>query len=303
MRNKNLVVGLAVVIVLFIAAIAFIVKPIVSKKETKKLPAPAATRTAGKAAQKTPAKKVFSKDKGGLTVKIVDVNNKPMSLRIKVFKATDGLSSIYVASFSSNSMAELTPGNYDIEVETLPQKIYKDINISNNKETVKDLGCVMGSLNVKALNSDKANTYYPLRILFPGSDNMVASGATNRVLNIVPGVYDIEVGMQPVQARKDVRVENNKETVVDLGCIVGTLIVKARDENNRDARYRVNVKQSGKNERTASSMTNNSIELVQGVYDVEIFEKTTQVKKGVKINAGEKVVIDVSAQSPPAPQM
>jgi len=302
MRNKNLVVGLAVVIILFIAAIAFIVKPIASKKETKKLPAPAVIKTAAKEAQKAPAKKVFAKDMGGLTVKIVDVNNKPAGLRIRAFKAADGLSSVYVSSFSSNKMSDLPAGNYDIEVETVPQKIYKDINISNNKETIKDLGCVMGNLDVKALNSDKANVYYPVKIMFPGSGSMVASGATNRVFGIVPGVYDIEIGMQPVQTRKDVKVENNKETVVDLGCIVGALIVKAKDENNRDARYRVNVKQSGSNKRTASGMTNNSIELVQGVYDIEISGKTTQVKKGVKINAGEKMIIDISAQNPSIPQ-
>jgi len=98
---------------------------------------------------------------------------------------------------SRRRMLELVPGTYDIEVDTVPQKIFKNIKVDQNKETVEDLGCVMGSLIIKTANAKKAAAFYPMRILYTKTNDMVTAYMTNKVIDIVPGVYDVEIGVSP----------------------------------------------------------------------------------------------------------
>ena len=304
MKNRMLIVG--IIVIIFIVLGVIIIKPLIVKKRVaaKSSAAQKAEAAKAKPTAVTLAKKVISKDRGGLTIKILDSKNKDMAITVRAFKSADSKSSVFEASFVSSRMAELVPGTYDIEINTVPQKIYKNISVSEGKENIEDLGNVTGSLNVKALNSKKKNAAYPINILYPKSNVRTATTSTNRSFEIVAGTYDLEIGTLPKQARKDVKIEAGKEIVVDLGAPCGALVVKTIDENKKEARAIVKIIKSETGEAVTSSSTGRTMELLAGTYDVEMLSGQKQVKKGIKVNAGEETGVEftVLATTPLAPK-
>lgn len=294
MKNKNIIIGLVAVVI--VIGIILIARPFISKKQAKKVPV--------KVGMKYPVaglKKSISKDKGALTVKVVDSKKKEVSLRIRAFKSINAKSSVYQAVFITNRMQELSPGTYDIEVDTIPQTIYKNVKVAKGRETIEDIGYITGSINVKALNAQKKDVSYPVRILYSKSNEVAAVAITNRPLEILPGIYDIEVATVPKQMKKDVKVELGRENLIDLGCTVGTLTIKAIDENNKAVRYGVRIAKPENNEPVATAIANRPIEILQGLYNIEIASTPKQEKKEIKVTAGEETVVEFSVKTPPAP--
>jgi hypothetical protein len=299
MRNKKLVIGIIVIFV-FIGFIVAAKAMLPKGKGSKAQPQAAQTK---KSSGKIPAKKAISKGKGALTVKILNYKNTEVPVKVKTFKAADSRSSVYAASTAGGRTQELLPGTYDIEVDTVPQKIFKNIKVSEGKETLENLGCITGSLVVKTINAKKALAYYPLRILYGRTNEMVTASMTNRPLEIVPGIYDIEIGTSPRQYRKDVKVEAGKEVVVDLGCLTGILIVKTIDENKKDVRCGMRITRSDTNEVVSSAASNKPVELGKGKYNIDVMTSPRQSKKDVTVNTAEEAIVEfIVAVPPPAPK-
>jgi hypothetical protein len=297
MFNKKVVIAI-VVAVAFIGFI-LVAKSLTSMAKFKKA-APAVQ--AKKGMKNIPTKKVISKGKGALTVKILNSKNAEIPMRVKVFRAADSNSSIYAASTVGGRMQELLPGTYDVEIDTVPQKIFKNIKVNEGKEAVEDLGFVTGALTIKAVNAKKAPAYYPLRILYGKTNEMVTAFMTNKTLEIVPGVYDIEIGTSPRQYKKDIKVEAGKETVEDLGCLTGTLMIKTVDENKKDVRCNARITRSDTNEVVSSAISNKPIELGKGKYNIDVLASPRQSKKDVVVEAGEESTIEFTVTAPIVPQ-
>ena len=294
MKNKNLIVGLVVAAIVVIG-ILFVARPFTAKSGTKKS---VSAMKAQAAKPIVPIKRTFAKDMGGLTIKVLDSKNRDMVLRVMAFKSIDSRSSIYAASFTSNIMQELAPGNYDIEIDTLPQMIHKGISVSKGKETVQNLGHLTGSINVKALNAKKKDASFPVRILYAKSNITAVSTSTNRTIEIVPGIYDIEIAALPVQLKKDIRIDAGKEAALDIGCVTGTLIVKTLDENKKEVRFAARIKKAGTGEIVTSATSNRPLEILQGTYDVEVLSSPVQARKDIKINPGEEMSLEFLVQAP-----
>lgn len=299
MGSKKLIVGIIVVIA-FIGFI-FIAKSVISKAKGKK-GMPAAAAQAKKDLAKAPVKKPISKGKGALTVKILNSKKMEVPLRLKAFKSADNNSSTYMASFVAGRTQELSPGTYDIEIDTVPQKIYKGIRVSEGKEVTEDLGCITGSIMIRTLNSKKKDAYYPIRVLYPKSGEMVTAYMTNKSLEITPGLYDMEIGISPRQYKKDVKVEAGKENILDLGCITGTLTIKTMDEDGKDVRQSVRIARSDNNEMVSSSLSNRPVELAGGKYNIEVLSNPKQTKKDVSVKVGEDSAIEFTVKSQPVVQ-
>ena len=299
--KKNVFIIAAIGIVALIAAVLFLVKRPAIMKSTKRpaqaaVKAPAKAVTGPAAAQKkapaVPQKKAISKDKGAVTVKLSTWDNKPSNARIRAFKINDSRSSTYVSTFLANRISELPPGTYDIEVDTTPQKIYKNIKVNLGQETTEDLGCLTGLVRISALNSQGKPASYPVRVFYAKSDILVTMLATNRPSpEILPGHYDLEIGTVPKQFKRDVKIEAGKETVIDMGKVTGILNVSAVDDKSAPVRVRINIKKADGNEIVSSGSSNTPIELVEGTYTVEVFSKPAQTHKDVKIKAGEETKV------------
>jgi len=294
-KNRNLIIGIIVATVVLVIFLAMQGKP--AKKAVKK-----AVPAAGKAQPGLPAKKAISKDKGALTVKATDSKGKEVNVRIKAFRSYDARSSLYDTSFAANRMQELSPGNYDLEIETTPAKIYKGVNIAKGKEHVEDLGAITGAVLVKATDSRGKAAAYPVRAVYSRTTLMVASGTMNRPLELVPGAYDIEIWTAPRQLRRDVKVEAGKENLIDLGCATGSLIVKTADESGKAVKSNVRVTRPENGEAVLSGKDGQPMELLPGIYDVETMAGPRHVKKGNTVKAGEETVVELIIQAPkPAP--
>lgn len=303
MKGKKLII-VAIIIVIALA-ILFVLRH--SSKSTavkKAAPVTAAkadkAKTAATAAKAPLAKKTFTKGMGGLTVNIKGSGERQIPVKVRAFKIGDKNIGVYITSFTTNRMQEILPGTYDIEVDTAPQTIYKGITVSADKETVKDLGQVTGSITVKALNSKKEEASMAVRVMHAGSSFLAATIPTNRRVDIMPGNYDVNIEMTPRIVKNNFKIETGKENVLDLGVVSGGLIVKAVDENGKEARIGVRVKESGKNTIVAFSVTNNPLEVAPGTYDVEAMSTPPQIKKDVKIVAGEETAIEVVPPPKPA---
>ena len=303
MKNKNLVVG-AVVVAVFLGFL--LLKPQASKQPAKKAQ-PAAKGALPAASQKArekapgPAKKAISKDKGALLVKALSSNGKETPYMVRAFKAVDSRSSLYVMTLTANRVSELLPGAYDIEVSTVPSKIYKNVRVAKGEETVENLGTTSGSLNVKALDAQKKDARYFVRVLYPKSTDVVASMTANRPFDILPGTYDVDIGTTPRYVKKDVRIEAGKEMIVDLGCVSGTLMIKTADESGKEVQYSARITRSENNEAITTASTNRPTELLGGLYNIELFSAPKQVKKDVMVKAGEETVVEFTVQTPPSP--
>ena len=120
------------------------------------------------------------------------------------------------------------------------------------------------------------------------------------MLEILPGVYDVEIGTSPRQFKRDVRIEAGRETVLDLGCTTGLLAVKAFSEDRKEVRYGIRITKSENNEFIATGSTNRPTEILQGVYNIEVSSAPKQEKKGVKVTAGEETNGEFIVQPPQA---
>lgn len=289
MKNKGLII--AAVVVICVIGIVLMRNNNIFKMAAKKAPAVVKGAPA-------PVKKVFSKDMGGLTVKVATAKNKDAMLGVRAFKVIDKRSSEFAAGFNSNRMKELAPGNYDIEIDTVPQKLYKDITVNKGKETIEDLGSITGAVDVKALNAAKKNASLLVRILYPKSSISVTTTTTNRSVEILPGVYDIEIATMPRQVRKDVKINAGNETVIDLGCVSGTINVKAMVENKAETRVSFRVRNPANNEIVATGTTNRPLELGGGTYDIELLSKPVQTRKSVKVTVGEETAVEFIVEKP-----
>ena len=294
MRNKKVVIGL-IVIVAFIGLI-LITKATMPKISGKKAIATAAMK---KEMAKAPAKKVFPKGRGGLTVNMLNSKNIEVPIKYRAFKVVDGKSSVYAASSVGSRMQEMASGTYDIEIDTVPQKILKDIKVPEGKEAVESLGCVTGSLVVKAVTGKHTPANYPIRIINPKTGDMITAYMTNKTIEIIPGLYDIETGITPRLYKKDVKVEAGKEAALDLGCVTGSLLVKTVDEDQKPARVSVRITNSSNGEIVSSGASNRPMELGQGTYNIELLTTPKQVKKDVKLSTGEEVTADFVVKAPP----
>ena len=303
MKTKDLIIAVVVAVVVLAGAL-LLIKPSASKKGVIATKAVVTQKDMKAAAKAAVLPKTFSKDMGGLTIKMVNANNKAVALRGRVFKSLDQKSSVYVSPITSDRMQELLPGIYDVELDTVPQKIYKGISVSSGKETVENIGCITGTLSVKVMSSKNKMTYYPVKIFYPKANNVIANASANRPLEILAGTYDVEIGVAPKMVETAVSIEAGKEKVIDLGAVMGSLVVKIVDENKvekKGARQPVKIKRSDTNELIAGSSANRPVDIRQGVYTVDIGTTPMQTKKDVKVTGGEETVIEIVLQTPAVP--
>lgn len=297
MGNKKFITGLIVLIV-FVGFILF-VKAVAPRAKVKKA-VPAVQDKKG--LKKTAAQKIIAKGKGALKVRIANSKNTEIPMKIRAFRAIDAKSSVYATSFVGGRTQEVTPGTYDLEVDSVPQKIFKNIKVAKGKETIKDLGCVTGSIAVRTTDAKKAAAYYPIRILYSNTSDMVTAYMTNKTMEITPGVYDIEIGTSPRLYKRGVKVGPGKEVVIDMGCVAGSLMVKIVDENDKNVRLSVRITSRDTNEIVSSTTSNKPIELGKGKYDIEVLSKPKQLKKDVRVDIGKESVVKFVVSTPIVPQ-
>lgn len=304
MKSKAIVVVVAVV-----GLVAVIALVMMARAGGRKAPAstPAVTSAKGAkapasqkaVAQTAPAKKAISKDMGGLTVKLTGVKKNEMNARGKIFRVIDAKSSVFSGTLAANRLQELPPGNYDIEMDTAPAIIRKNINVRKGGETVEDLSQMVGSIDVKVSGpAGKANPY-KVKVVQEKSAVAVASGSSLKPIDIVAGTYDVQIESLPKQIIKGVRVEPGRAAPVDIGS-TGSLRVKVVDDAGKEAKVPVRIRKAG-GEFVASWTSNKPLDIMPGAYDLEIGAAPADLRKDVRVSAAEETIVEAAAKAAPAP--
>lgn len=288
MKDKKLVIAAIAFLVVVAIGLFFIVKP----KDAKQPAKPAAAGKVSKAVPAPESKKAISKDMGALIVKLTGSKGTDVTLRMKVFRHVDSRSSILAGMHTTNRAIELSPGTYDIEIETMPAKIYKGVNVAKGRETVENLGRVTGSLEVKAAGPGNKAVSYPVRVLHSKTTVPAATGVSNRPIELVAGVYDVEIGSMPKQVRKDLKIEAGKEQTLDAGA-AGVIAVKVIDESGKEVKGFVRIKKAEGGDVVASPAASRPVELMAGTYIVESAANPNVRKSDVKVIAGEEVSVEL----------
>jgi len=290
---KNKIIAAVVTLIVIVFGIIIIFKVVPYKGSVKKITTQAKGETKAAA---VPAKKAISKGKGALLVKILDSKDKSMTLGVKAFKVVDNRSSVYSANFMTNKPHELLPGSYDIEIATVPPKIYKNVRVAEGRENIEDLGKITGSVNVKLLNAQKKEVRYVVRVLYPNTTSVLTTGVANKPVEVIPGTYDVEIETLPKTLKKGIKVEAAKESALEIGMITGTLFVKVTDNSGKELREIMRLTKSPSNEFVSSPVANRRLELVAGNYNVEIMSSPRQIKKDLIIKPGEETAAEFIVQ-------
>ncbi len=296
MKIKYPIMALAAAII--VASGAFFLRPSLSERFAVKTGLLRGSKQAPK--EMAVVKKAFAKNMGGLNVRALNARNRQNVLMVKAFKS-EGSSSIYVRSFISGKTQELAPGIYDIELNTVPQKIFKGIKVSAGEETLEALNCVTGSLNIKISDYKNNPAFFPVSVYHPKTNIKIASGVANRPLELLAGVYDIEIAVLPKITQAAVIIEPGKEKSLDLGVLTGALIVRALDQNKAekiDARQSVRIRRADTNELLINTRINRAVEIGPGKYNVEIDTIPPQISKDIKVITGKEAVVEVLIQAP-----
>ncbi|MFA6078340.1 MAG: hypothetical protein WC779_01140 [Candidatus Omnitrophota bacterium] len=254
------------------------------------------TRDVKKAGQKD----VFMTGKGALTIKLLNTQGKESMQTVRAFRSEGGRSSLFMASLKTNQSKDLLPGTYDVEISAIPPKIYKGIAIYKGRETIENAGPI-GVINVKALDARNKSAYYPMNIYYPDTDIVVASLTTNRPIEIMPSTYDIAIETLPRQVKKGVKVGRDRDTVIDIGCTTGTIAVRAKDTAGGKIRCGIIVRKLENDQVVLSTTANRSIELVQGVYKIEVISGAKESKTVTIVPGKESAIEFVTAELPRVP--
>lgn len=293
MKNKKIVIGAVVLVV------AFLLFMVVSGGKAKKSGAAGKTAIkAGAKAQKGPSKKSIPNGMAGLTVKLQNFKKADILTGGDLFKSIDERRGVYSAHFITNNMQVVEPGTYDVVLQTSPRIIYKGIRVAGGRENIENIGCITGVLSVKMLNSAKKDAAYPIKVLQPKTGLTVANSMTNRNIELIYGTYDVEIGSLPREHKKGVKIEAGKETAIDMGFKMGSFTLNAYDENKKEARCSAKIINPANGEVVATIMSNRPADILEGVYNIEIYTMPRQVKKDVKISAGEETKVEVVVQNP-----
>ena len=78
------------------------------------------------------------------------------------------------------------------------------------------MGVVTGGLIVKVLDEKGKDMRYTTRVRNASTSEIISSGPSNRVMEIQPGAYNIEVLTSPVQTKKDVKVIAGEQASVEV---------------------------------------------------------------------------------------
>lgn len=290
MRNKNLLMAVIVIVIFLIGAL------VVGRLQGKKGPVqkPAVAKSVKDKAQ---PKKVFAKGMGSLTVMLQDSKGKPMALRIQAFRTDGSKISNHILTSATGRAMELPAGTYDVVFDTSPAVMYKGVRVSESVEKTEDAGCMTGSVFVRARDAKMKEARYAVRVRLPNLGSSIAAGSSNRPIEVMKGVYDIEVGTTPVRIFKGVKVTACKETGLDIKSVPGILVVKAFDEEGKTPALTVKAIDPATKQSIIVFSTTRAVEILEGKYDIELISKPPQLRKDIEVRPGEETRIDFTVQA------
>src|SRR3989338_6719680 len=147
--------------------------------------------------------------RGRLNIAAKDFEGKP--LRITYWVYEKGSWDKGVETCNTNVPVDLPPAEYNIYVNSDPDKKYENVKIDEGKATEFALGDY-GALLVKGLDARGKLLSTSIYLYSPGGNDSVSSGFVNKRLDLPAGEYDLRISLNPDIDYKGIRIGPGKHT-------------------------------------------------------------------------------------------
>ena len=214
-----------------------------------------------------------------------------------------------------NSPGELQPGIYDVGVDLAPEVWFEGIEIVSGRERIIDLP-ELGRLMVQGKDTEGVplNGYGYSLYKQENSEKEIAAGDVNVTRDLLPGVYDVKIDINPDAWFKGIEIIAGKINVID---VPPPAKAEEKDESPGDAALSAEqgrIQILGKNARgyplesyykfyvyvpgdedksVAEESVSNSVDLPPGIYDVRVEFMPDIWFKSVEVVAGQSKQIEL----------
>lgn len=106
--------------------------------------------------------------------------------------------------------------DYKIVVNTIPPRIIDSVVLTEGKHTIVSTSCPQGSLQVKLQGLTKADFNPAVEIMSHNNPNMLNVQYLNESIVYISGKYDIDILTLPVIHLKDIDIEPDNQTKIEI---------------------------------------------------------------------------------------
>ena len=234
--------------------------------------------------------------RGRLNIAAKDFEGKP--LRITYWVYEKGSWDKGVETCNTNVPVDLPPAEYNIYVNSDPDKKYENVKIDEGKATEFALGDY-GALLVKGLDARgkplDTSTFF---LYSPGGNGIVSSSFVNKQLHVPAGEYDLRISLNPDIDYKGIKIEPGKVFELEVPQW-GELAVKVKDRAGKTHYRMVYLYRSKEDKDSVVYFLSDKPKLVPpGDYfvrvDAPLGYEGAWAAKPIKVNAGQITQLDVT---------
>jgi len=234
--------------------------------------------------------------RGRLNIAAKSFEGKP--LRITYWVYEKGSWNKGVETVNTNAPVDLPPAEYNVYVNSNPDKKYENVRIEEGKLAEFALGDY-GALLVKGLDArGKPLSTTTVRLYFPQGKDAVSSGMINERLDILAGEYDLRVNVDPDIEYKGIKIEPGKVLELEIPQW-GELAVNVKDRAGKTHYRMAYLYRSKDNKDSVLYFLSDKPRLVPpGDYfvrvDAPLGYEDAWADKPIKVNAGQITELKVT---------
>ena len=105
---------------------------------------------------------------------------------------------------------------YKVIVNTIPKRIINSVKLTEGKHTIISTSCPQGSLLVKLRGLTKADFNPAVVVKLPNNPEPLNVQYLNEIVKYISGKYDIDILTLPISQLKDVSIEPDNQTRIEV---------------------------------------------------------------------------------------
>ena len=158
-----------------------------------------------------------------LQVNLLDQYNRPTETNVNmtfINKSSGKVSYNYVHTLNSKGFPDTLYidhlNEYKIIVNTIPQQIIDSVKLTEGKHTTIAISCPQGSLLVKLQGTTKADFNPAVEMKLHNNNQLLNVQYLNEDIDYISGKYDIDILTLPVIHLKNIDIEPDNQTKIEI---------------------------------------------------------------------------------------
>ncbi len=242
------------------------------------------------------AEQIVQFDLGNINLTALDQNGKESLANFYIRKSESDQIIGRLMGAASHQTVHLTPGIYDIDVETADSGVplltasVKDVEVKAGETLEQVLKFQTGKLALKGQNVGKQPIPISYKVTKPGSSEAITNGEgplEGVTFDLAPGTYDVYVAWKDpkIQGSPETMLPkltiNGGETLEQLATIIaGSIKLSGKDSSGKFAHTEFSIKKSGGIEEFVKAVSDNApieVFVAPGSYDIIATDTTSKV--------------------------